>query len=458
MFSAKKEGPLSKPVLCTTLPSAPSSPRNLTQINVTNTTISLSWNVPEHENGIINKYIVHYISKYGVRSKAVEGKILVAILTNLESYTNYTISVSACNKFDDCSNASSSITAKTEIGVPNPVTHIYTTRNETYQILSWNPGNQTGPSEMYDVIILITRKDFTTSYYTSTVNGTNCSIVNSDPFWCTADDLNYEIFVRPKTKYNRIINDLAATDSNTIASTYNENNTINAKPMEKRNSNYDNDPNNANRISEKSINKEESDIIYYNKRMKSKINNNDNKLQCVENVELDDNIDYYYGDNSIGVHIFCTEYGKYFPYLVITILIPVIAIAIIFAIAIFSYRKYRKMINFVIDLPDGLKDIKDFKPNNKFDFNISNSIIVSPYIRASEEQSCKIEQEQCLLSKRLDCSSSNSNSDNNSNCEFNEAIEDTESTVSILLLYLVNCYALFSEVEKNHSKFIIFYF
>lgn len=43
--------------------SAPSPPQNVSLVDITNTSITISWNAPEEKNGVITKYEVHYDGK-----------------------------------------------------------------------------------------------------------------------------------------------------------------------------------------------------------------------------------------------------------------------------------------------------------------------------------------------------------------------------------------------------------
>lgn len=118
----------------TTLEAAPSSsPLNVKAINVTNTTMFITWQPPEAMNGVLRYYEVYY---NGFMKKVEEGNDTK--LTNLLAYTKYTISVTACTVA--CSEKSPMITTYTEIGIPGkisiPKVHFM---NSSQVRVRWNP-------------------------------------------------------------------------------------------------------------------------------------------------------------------------------------------------------------------------------------------------------------------------------------------------------------------------------
>lgn len=76
---------------------APSTPRNLTLVVRSNTTISVKWLAPENENGIINQYGIRVMEK-GVNSSRniyVDAATYNKDIDRLKPYTYYIFSIRA---------------------------------------------------------------------------------------------------------------------------------------------------------------------------------------------------------------------------------------------------------------------------------------------------------------------------------------------------------------------------
>ena len=78
---------------------APSTPRNLTLIVKSNTTISVSWSAPENRNGIIIEYVIRVMEK-GANSSRRNVSVLGDAtynrnVNNLKPYTYYVFSIGA---------------------------------------------------------------------------------------------------------------------------------------------------------------------------------------------------------------------------------------------------------------------------------------------------------------------------------------------------------------------------
>ncbi|XP_019700208.1 uncharacterized protein LOC105190189 isoform X2 [Harpegnathos saltator] len=132
----------------TTLEDAPSTPpQNLQVMNVTNTTISLRWELPKEMNGVLRYYEV----LFNGNSMRVED-VLSINLTSLEPYTKYNISVRACTI--SCSNATL-LTQRTKIGVPGKISTPYVySKNGSEVVLKWNrPKNSGGPVHYYEIAL-----------------------------------------------------------------------------------------------------------------------------------------------------------------------------------------------------------------------------------------------------------------------------------------------------------------
>lgn len=59
-FFMEPEGEVFLMMFCV---SAPSPPQHVSIVDITNTSITISWNAPEEKNGVITKYEVHYDGK-----------------------------------------------------------------------------------------------------------------------------------------------------------------------------------------------------------------------------------------------------------------------------------------------------------------------------------------------------------------------------------------------------------
>ncbi|KAL6427265.1 hypothetical protein ACFW04_008687 [Cataglyphis niger] len=138
----------SEPLYNTTLEAAPSSsPLNVKAMNVTNTTMFITWQSPEAMNGVLRYYEVYY---NGLMKKVEEGKSITK-LTSLLAYTDYNISVTACTVA--CSKKSSMITQRTKIGIPDKI-GIPKVRfmNSSQVIVTWSPlQHPAGPIAYYEI-------------------------------------------------------------------------------------------------------------------------------------------------------------------------------------------------------------------------------------------------------------------------------------------------------------------
>lgn len=101
-------------------------------VNVTDSSISISWPPPENLNGVLNKYRVNW----GGESVPVIGNSYT--LENLKSYTGYLISVSACT-FIGCGRPSIPKYVVTDVGTPGIPSGIHIkSSNSSWACLSWD--------------------------------------------------------------------------------------------------------------------------------------------------------------------------------------------------------------------------------------------------------------------------------------------------------------------------------
>uniref|UniRef100_A0A1B0GM56 Fibronectin type-III domain-containing protein n=1 Tax=Phlebotomus papatasi TaxID=29031 RepID=A0A1B0GM56_PHLPP len=103
----------------------PSKPLNLTVLEVTSTTIKLSWRIPEHTNGAITGYQVYYehsnqtFSGPILRVDSSSSSYIQYVLPNLKPFTEYKIYVQALT-WKHIGNRSDIVTQRTDISGPSP--------------------------------------------------------------------------------------------------------------------------------------------------------------------------------------------------------------------------------------------------------------------------------------------------------------------------------------------------
>ena len=75
---------------------APTAPRSLMVVNVTDATIRVSWEPPDRPNGIITQYQIHYKnSSHSFTSLIITNADLTYTVTGLTSGTKYVFRVRA---------------------------------------------------------------------------------------------------------------------------------------------------------------------------------------------------------------------------------------------------------------------------------------------------------------------------------------------------------------------------
>ncbi|KAK2586334.1 hypothetical protein KPH14_010628 [Odynerus spinipes] len=141
------EGLHSDPLYNTTLEAAPSTPpRDVKIVNVTNTTMFITWKPPDAMNGVLRYYEVYY---NGHAQKVEEANHVELI--ELLAYKNYSISVAACTV--SCSVKSPTIYKITKIGVPGKI-RVPNVRfiNSSQVVVIWSkPQNTAGHLDYYEI-------------------------------------------------------------------------------------------------------------------------------------------------------------------------------------------------------------------------------------------------------------------------------------------------------------------
>lgn len=104
----------------------PSKPLNLSVLEVTSTTIKISWREPEKSNGAIHGYRVYYVHLRQnqtllhlpiLKSDAAVNSVFTYTLSNLRPYTDYKIIVTAFTKKND--GEASEVSQRTDISGPS---------------------------------------------------------------------------------------------------------------------------------------------------------------------------------------------------------------------------------------------------------------------------------------------------------------------------------------------------
>ncbi|KAL3290154.1 hypothetical protein HHI36_023517 [Cryptolaemus montrouzieri] len=152
-------------VYATTLEAAPSTPPTYLKItNVTNSTITITWEPPSITNGILKGYKITYNNN----TKRIDPTTSVT-LTNLISYKDYMISIQACTT--KCSQDSQILHVQTKIGYPSVIREPSITQNATYTGIKWDkPKEPNGRNERYELRI---KEKHDSENVTSVINTTD---------------------------------------------------------------------------------------------------------------------------------------------------------------------------------------------------------------------------------------------------------------------------------------------
>lgn len=155
----------------TTLEAAPDTPQDVAASEITNTSMLVTWKPPAAINGVLRYYIVHYNDIKINAEHATEMR-----LVNLSSYTNYSISISACTVV--CSEMSPPIYAQTAIGQPG-IMDRPTVRfiNSSQVLVSWMPPfHPAGYLDYYEVMVEQSDGQHNSSKYKYNSTGTESQV------------------------------------------------------------------------------------------------------------------------------------------------------------------------------------------------------------------------------------------------------------------------------------------
>lgn len=396
-YSANGRGPLSEDCTFTTLESSPSPPRNLAYHSITNSSVVLTWEPPEHLNGGLTSYKVWYNStSTEVRKPENAHKNITYTLSNLQSYETYEIVVVACTK--SYSNKSNSILIRTEIGKPGDVIK---NSDSTRNVFKWNaPVNRGGSLNYYE---LISKFGNNRTVY---INGnvTTCTLRMKI---CDGTSDQHEFLIRavnilftPHSKHRSKRNLLSYQDDELFV----------------------------------------DDIVHHRHRRdidnEQKICEEQDDSIPMRMIETDKHAIYFYGNWTEIDKTTCRFQSTSLLSLYV-VLSLFISMAMAYAIFLIM-KKIKKMKDIGVKLPEGLEGIiqdgKDNGKNNGVNLNcnigrMTNNGIISGDTNRADNLFISREQEQTLLKKnRSESGSTSSSTENNSHCEDNEAI-DSESEV-----------------------------
>lgn len=111
----------------TTIEDTPTSPVNITVTDIQSDSLIISWDPPVHTNGVIGKYVIYNYTDviYVLQvSEDKSSKRRQVKLPNLQGFTNYSLTVQACNTaIQSCSNTepNKGILVRTRIGPPKVI-------------------------------------------------------------------------------------------------------------------------------------------------------------------------------------------------------------------------------------------------------------------------------------------------------------------------------------------------
>lgn len=370
MYSSQRvsPGPPSEPLINTTLEAAPSPPRNLEYSNVTDTSVTLHWQIPEYINGVLMKYKVWYNSNFKEVDKQHLSPNMTYKLTGLKSYTKYDILVTACTLAD--SNRSNIVTIKTNIGAPGnltlPTMHDF---NDELLIMWDPPESPNGEIQYYEVNVLNKIGEQQQEFISSDIRGNRCT-------------------------YNFKKCDLGVSFHS-----------FRVRAVNVVNSPFEQHP-----------------IDHHKSR--PHVCREANNYQNVTYV--DQHAIILPGNWSAPMHVYCnqSDYAKGGWY-VLWAFISILGCVVMYA-SFLMMKKFKKMKDIGVELPAGLEDIKEEANTKGFPLDYNNSIR-QENIKQNHYSPVPNEQEQSLLRNRME-SGSSQNTDNSSvHCEYNEAVDDSES-------------------------------
>lgn len=444
MFSAHSTGPNSDNLINTTMETAPTPPRNLRYEDLTNTSVTLTWEEPEQYNGVLAYWEIHY--NYDKRVvEANKNNKHRYVLDKLDAFTEYQIVVLACtNGGNACSKRSNSLKLTTAIGTPSEVhqakTNDYTVSG--YSIYTWSPPEKpAGPINYYEVKLRLTMGS---NHIEETVriNGTRCTMTKK---YCNGEIDLFEISVRGVN----VIQSPHAKTKRDLAAKYIE---LDASPQldfedplyrgsaSKRHSNAE--VVDSTRVhNAQSVSGDAADTRKHAKDLTKAVDASVTvdgvnppfpKVDLVCQEQVDDQLEQFIQQDKFARHLrgswsaaFAShcDHGNVGIFNLLIIFLLILTIAFVYA-SFYAMKKIRKMKDIGVELPAGLENIKD-EANGK-DFNCKKGAMPDIMRDRDADLKCDIGEKERLMRVRME-SGSSVNTDSSSHCVCNEGLDDSES-------------------------------
>lgn len=142
--------------LITSLLTAPTAPRNLKAIKIDRYSIDLTWNRPREVNGESMTYQLWYNEqKININDNNTMNETFAFKLVQLESFSNYTITIVACTS--GCSESSDSLTLRTAMSEPSAMDRPTLKKIDDRKkiVISWKPPQLLGGNLDYYQLKLV---------------------------------------------------------------------------------------------------------------------------------------------------------------------------------------------------------------------------------------------------------------------------------------------------------------
>lgn len=407
MISGNASGPPSDAIVKRTLQAAPSPPLNLRYRDVTNTSVILSWDRPINANGDLERYKICYNEIERFVDKLTANSIEVH-LDGLKSFHEYIVRVQACTVA--CSNVSNAIEFKTAVGVPSVIYQPNKIDLNGRSVVRWHePEIRAGLVQFYELRVQIKMMhDPEVQERIIRINGTQCTLAIAV---CKTEELHFS--VRAVNVINSVHADQEVIKHHVARR--------DASNLHKRHSN----PEISTGSRHANYNNHET---HHQSTQSLDINKNPefNKI-CEE--QHDARLERYLNADKHATHL-CTYWSREFQFACnhestggfyfLLVFLAIITAALVYA-ALIAKRKLQKMKDIGVELPAGLEDIKEENKSKNLEIGINPR----ENINHDVDLIYSSEQEQSLLRSRMESASSNS-TENNSQCEYNEVVDNSE--------------------------------
>lgn len=408
MISGNSSGPPSDAIFKRTLEAAPSPPQNLRYHDVTNTSVILSWDRPERANGWLARYKIFYNEK----EKTVEGKFdndsIEFRLDGLRSFHEYDVLVKACTV--ECSNGSNAIKFKTAVGAPSAIWQPNKIDSNGRNIVRWHePEIRAGPLQFYELRVQIKMMhDPEMQERIIRINGTQCTLAIAV---CQTEEIHFSV---------RAVNVINSVHANQEIIKHHIRRR-GASNLHKRHSN----PEIATDSRHSNYNYQE----VHNPRMHSLDVHSNPQFNKICDEEHDAGLERYLNADKHATILpafwspkfqFACNHEASGGFYFMLVFLLIITAALVYA-ALIAKRKLQKMKDIGVELPAGLEDIKQENKGK----NLEGGINPRDNINHDVDLIYSSEQEQSLLRSRMESASSNS-TENNSQCEYNEVVDNSE--------------------------------